>query len=64
MAPFPSRENLRHSESGWLSGNMDFVAVVVLATLCVSCDYIVLPADHLCKFKYCSLIIFTIFAAV
>ena len=39
MAPFPSRENLRHSESGWLSGNMDFVAVVVLATLCVSCDY-------------------------
>ena len=31
--------SLRYFESGWLSGNMDYVAVVVLATLCVSCDY-------------------------
>ena len=31
--------SLRYFESVWLSGNMDYVAVVVLATLCVSCDY-------------------------
>ena len=37
----PLRENLRHSEARWLSGNMDYVVVAVLATLCVSCDYCV-----------------------